>query len=101
MRKSRRDYKNETTRDPYELNLDNPTEDGRTFVTFRNPNKLESESAFDLDLMRPAAVFELLLSEEEYKAWWAEWRTAPIEETNALLEDVQIHYGATPGKRGR
>jgi hypothetical protein len=101
MRKTRRDFKKEAVREPFELDLENPPEGGPEFITFRDPNKLETDDAFLLDLMRPAEVFQLLLSDEDYKLWWEEWRAAPIEETNALLEDVQKHYGADPGKRGR
>lgn len=101
MRKSRRDFRKETTREPFQLDLENPPEGGPEFVTFLDPNKLETDSAFDLDLMRPAEVFQHLLSPSEFDLWWEEWRTAPVEETNALLEDVQKHYGADRGKLRR
>lgn len=101
MRKSRRSFTKEAKREPYELDLDTPTEDGIEFVVFGDPNRLGSESAFDLSIMNPGEIFELLLSPEHYKAWWAEWRTVPIEETNALLDDIMTHYGAHPGKLRR
>lgn len=101
MRRTRRDYKKEVTREPFELELENPVEGGPEFVTFRDPNKLDSESAFDMDLMRPKEVVELLLSKEDHQAWWREWRSAPIEETNDLLKEVHKHYGADPGKLPR
>jgi hypothetical protein len=99
--KSRRDYRKESTREPFQLQLDNPPEGGPEYVTFLDPKRLESQSAFDLDLMRPMEIFQTLLTPEEFELWWEEWRTAPVEETNALLDDVQKHYGAEPGKRRR
>lgn len=102
MRRSSRNYKIETTREPFELDLDDPIEGGPTFVTFLDPNKLKSESAFDIARLNDAELsIRSLLSEEEYPAFWAEWREKPIEELNALLEDVQKHYGSDPKKLPR
>lgn len=102
MRRSSRNYKIETTREPFEYELDDPIDGGPAFVTFLDPNKLESESAFDIARMNDAEMsIRSLLSEEEYPAFWAEWRKKPIEELNALLEDVQKHYGSDPKKLPR
>lgn len=101
MRKSRRDLKQEAVREPYEFVLESPPADHPGFVTFKDPNALETESAFDLDLMRPSEVFELLLSKEDHEIWWNEFRSAPVRETRGLLEDIQRHYGADPGKPRR
>jgi hypothetical protein len=102
MRKSRRDFHKEVIREPYELELENSADEGPAFVTFLDPNSLESESAFALNAMTdPETIFRLLLSEKDYDAWWAEWRGVPVRETNALLEDVQKYYGADPGKPRR
>lgn len=102
MRKSRRDYKKEASREVFELDLDDPVEGGPTFVTFKDPNRLESESAFDIARMNDAELsIRSLLSEDDYPPFWAEWRKAPIEELNALLEDVQQHYGSDPKKLPR
>lgn len=93
-RKSRRDFTRETKRPPYELDLD----DGE-FVTFMDPNKLPTDSAFDLAREAdPEIALRKLLSEEDFAVWWAEWRKVPIDETNALLDDVLEHYGANRGK---
>jgi hypothetical protein len=100
MRKSRRDFKKESTRPVYELDLENPPEGGPEFVTFKDPNRLETDSAFEMARETdPEVVLRKLLSEQDYVLWWAEWRKAPINETNELLEDIQEHYGAAPGKR--
>jgi len=101
-RKSRRDYVREAKVPPFQLDLDNPVEGGATYVTFKNPNRLETESAFDLARETdPEMQFRALLSDEDYAAFWAEWRSAPVDETNALLEDVLEHYGASRGKLSR
>jgi hypothetical protein len=69
---------------------------------FKNIHRLPSESAFDLNRETdPEVIFRALLSEEDYAAWWAEWKSVPVEETNALLKDIQEHYGAEPGKPRR
>lgn len=100
-RKSRRDYVKEATAAPFELELSEPFGD-KTYVVFKNPNRLETESAFDLARETDAELqLRALLSDEDYSAWWAEWRTAPVDETNALLEDVLDHYGANRGKPRR
>jgi len=102
MRKSRRNYHREITREPFELDLDNPVEGGPACVTFRDPNKLETESAFGLArTVDPEDQLRILLSEADFAAFWAEWRTAPVDETNALLEDVLKHYGVDRGKLAR
>lgn len=102
MRKSRRDFHQEVIREPYELDLENPPDGHHGYVTFIDPNSLESESAFVLNSMTdPEAIFRMLMSEKDYDAWWAEWKTVQVRETNALLEDVQRHYGVNPGKQRR
>jgi len=102
MRRSSRHYKNEASREPFELDLEAPIEGGPTFVTFLDPNKLPSESAFDIARMGDAEnSLRSLLSEDEYPPFWAEWRKRPIEELNDLLEDVQKHYGSDPKKLPR
>lgn len=101
-RKSRRDYAREAKVPPFELELESSVDGDTAFVTFKNPNRLESESAFELNRETdPEMQIRALLSEDDYAAWWAEWRTAPVEETNALLEDVLEHYGASRGKPRR
>lgn len=98
-RKSRRNYRNESRRTPFELELDTPR-DGREYVTFLDPNKLPTKTAFELSRTEdPSEVLKMLLSEEDYDAFWSEWASAPVDETNALLEDVMSHYGADKGKR--
>jgi hypothetical protein len=42
-----------------------------------------------------------LLSEEDFDLWWEEWKTAPIDEFNALFDDVTDHYGVSAGKPRR
>jgi hypothetical protein len=102
MRRSRRDYKKEATRDPFQLTLEEPVEGGPEFVTFIDPNKIPTESSFDMARSNDAELMlRKMLSDEDFAAWWAEWRTAPIEETTALLEDVMDHYGADPKKLPR
>lgn len=102
MRKSRRNYKNESRREPFELDLDAPAEGGPTYVTFLDPNRLPTKTAFELARSEdPEESLRLLLSPADYDAWWAEWASAPVDETNALLEDVMAHYGADRGKLAR
>jgi len=102
MRKTRRNYHKEATRELFELDLDNPIEGGPQFVTFRDPNKLETGTAFSLARTAdPEDQLRILLSDEDFAAFWAEWRTEPVDETNALLEDVLKHYGVDRGKLPR
>lgn len=102
MRKSRRDYKKEATREPFQLALDDPIEGGPEFVTFIDPGQIGTQSSFDLARTNDAELMlRNMLSEEDFAAWWAEWRDAPIDETTALLEDVMQHYGADPKKLPR
>lgn len=102
MRKTSRDFVKEAAHEPYELDLDNPPEGHPGFVTFKNPVKIETGSAFDIARSQDSEqIAQALLSPEDYKAWWAEWECKPIDETMALLEDAQKHYGADPGKSGR
>lgn len=105
MRKSRRNYAQESRRTPFELTLDSvEVEPGAeaAFVTFKDPNKLETADAFALARSSdPEQQIRLLLSVEDFDRFWSEWATAPIDETNALLEDVLDHYGANRGKPGR
>jgi len=94
-RKTRRDFVRDNAARPYELELENPVDGGPAYVTFKNPHRLESQTAFELNRETdPELQIRALLSEEDFAAWWAEWRTAPVEETNALLEDITDHYGA-------
>lgn len=102
MRRSSRNYKKESTRDPFELELDDPVEGGPTFVTFLDPNKLDTESSFDMARMNDAEdMLRKLLSGDDFAAFWAEWRKRPIDETNDLIEDVLKHYGADPKRLPR
>jgi hypothetical protein len=102
MRKSRRNFKKETTRSPYELEIEDAPEGHPGFITFKDPKALETKSAFDLARTGdPEEQIRLLLSEEDFDVWWAEWGTARIDETNALVEDVLDYYGANAGKRSR
>lgn len=101
MRKSRRDYKQETAKRPFELDLEEPVGE-KTFVTFKDPNTIPTRSAFSLARVAdPEVLARALLSEEDFDLWWAEWSDAPANATNALLEDVLEHYGADPGKPAR
>jgi hypothetical protein len=101
-RKSRRDFVNESRKSPYELALERPPNGRPNFVTFLDPNKLETGSAFDLSRETdPEIVIRKLLSEEDFAAWWDEWKTVPVDETNALLDDVMEHYGADRKKLPR
>lgn len=98
MRKSRRSFKTESRRSAYELELDNPV-NGKDYVTFTDPNRLPTKTAFELARTEdPEKVIRLLLGEDDFKAFWAEWGDAPVDETNALIEDVMSHYGADQGK---
>ena len=100
-RRTRRDYVREAKEQPFELELSDPVGD-KTFVVFRNPNRLPTESAFDLARETDAELpLRALLSDEDYAAWWAEWRHAPVDETNELLEDEMEHYGTSRGKPRR
>ncbi len=100
MRKSRRDYAKEARREPFQLDLEGSTEENPRFVTFRDPNTVDTETSFDLvEQPNPLKVLQALLSPEDWDLWWAEWKTAEIQETRALTDDVMAHYGAEPGKR--
>lgn len=101
MRKNPRDFVIEATAEPYELDLETAPAGGPMFVTFTSPTKMETGSAFDIARSQDAEeIAKALLSPEEYKLWWAEWERRPLDETMKLLEDVQKHYGADPGKSG-
>lgn len=102
MQKSRRDYKKEATREPFELRLEDPPEGHPGFVTFKDPTKIATRSAFSLARNAdPTELATALLSPEDYKAWWAEWGDYPADETNELIADVMKYYGADPGKLAR
>lgn len=97
MRKNPRDFVQEAAEDPYELDLTNPPEGHKGFVTFKNPTKISAKLAFQIARSQDAElVGSSLLSPEEYEVWWAEWGDKPVDEALALLQDVQEHYGADP-----
>lgn len=99
MRKAKRDFIKELTAEPYEVELENPPAGGPTYVTFKSPEKMATGAAFDIARSQDAEeIAKALLSEGDYELWWAEWKTMPVDETMALLQDVQQHYGADPGK---
>jgi len=99
MRKSRRDFRIDTNRSPFELELDHPKADGRTYVVFKDVNKLPTKDVFALSRNEdPEAVLRLILSEEDFEAFWAEWAEVPADETTKLIEEVMNHYGADKGK---
>lgn len=102
MRRSSRNYRIESTREPFELELDDPVDGGPEFVTFLDPNKLPSDSAFDMARQNDAEVMlRKLLSDEDFPPFWAEWGKKPIDEMNALIDDVLKYYGADPKKLPR
>lgn len=102
MRRSSRHYKKEATRDPFELELENPVEGGPEYVTFIDPGRIDTESSFDLARMGDSEMMlRKMLSDEDFPAFWAEWRKKPIDETNELIEDVLKHYGVDPKKLPR
>lgn len=97
-RKSRRDFKREAVRDPYELDLENSNGNGE-YVTFKDPNRLSTEDAFELNREDdPQKILQLLLG-KDFDPFWDEWRSAPVDECNALIDDVLEHYGI--GDRGK
>lgn|SRR5690606_22345473 len=101
MRKSRRDFITEASsrRSPYELELEHPTPDGKNYVTFRDPNRLPTQHAFRLAKIEdPVEVIKVLLSDEDYAAFWDEWKDVPVDETGEMLQDVMNYYGADKGK---
>jgi len=100
--KTRRDYHRESTRPDFQLKLDNPPKGHPGYVVFKDPGKIRTESAFSIARNPdPEDVARALLSDEDFALWWGEWRDAPADETNSLLEDVQAHYGADRGKASR
>jgi hypothetical protein len=99
MRKSRRDFLIESRKSPFELTLDNPPEGGPNYVTFLDPNKLKSRSAFQMGVERNGEkLLRYLLSPEEFEVFWAEWGDYNFDEVNLLIEQVMDHYGASTGK---
>ncbi len=101
MRKSRRGYETQYTGEPFELDLESPPEGHAGFVTFLNPHRLDTATAAELNAKNTREQLETFLSPEDFEAFWSEWSSVPIEETNNLIEDAMKHYGATPGKRRR
>lgn len=96
MPRRSKDFRREATRVPYELELDNGTE-----VIFQDPNRLTTRSAFELSREEdPEKVLRILLG-KDFDAFWTEWAEFPVDQTNALIEDVMSHYGASPGKSGK
>lgn len=94
IRKSSEYRREATKREPFELEL----EDGG-LVAFKDPNALDTKSAFDLaETDNPREICQILLG-DDYQSFWAEWRKRPVEETNALIGDAMEHYGVEPGKQ--
>lgn len=87
-------YKREARKEPFQVELDNGE-----VVTFKNPNRLPTHSAFDLATTTdPHEVCQILLG-DDFEPFWAEWRDRPMDETDALIDDVMDHYGAGRGKQ--
>lgn len=96
MPRKSRDFRREATRVPYELELD----DGNV-VTFQDPNRLTTRSAFELTREEdPEKVLGILLG-KDFDGFWREWGEYPVDQTNALIEDVMSYYGADQGKRAK
>lgn len=93
MARKSSEFRKEATKFPYELEL----EDGST-VTFQDPNRLSTKSAFELSEANPKDALKLLLG-KDFAKFWEEFSERPAEETNAVLEDVMEWYGAEMGKR--
>lgn len=85
-RRKSTDYKVEATRELFELELE--TGD---VVTFRDPNKLETESVWHSDPSLEA-WYKTMLSERDHEKWWNEYKAKPQEETVALQADVMAHF---------
>jgi hypothetical protein len=105
MRRTSSSFRKEATREPFDLVLDEAERlpDGEyPVVTFLDPNRIESESSFDMARMNDAELMlRNLLSEDDFATFWSVWRKKPIEEMNGLIEDVMEHYGAERGKPRR
>lgn len=101
-RKSRRDFAKESGKKPYELDLDSPPDGHAGYVTFLNPNRLATETANELNRETDLELqLRALLSEDDFDLFWAEWRSVPVDETGALIEEIMDHYGANRGKLPR
>jgi len=100
MRRTRKDFVSQARRTPFELELENPPEGHPGFVTFKDPNKLGTEEAIELQYGDLQDQMRILLG-EDFDVFWSEWSTVPVEETNKLSQEVLDHYGAAPGKRRR
>jgi len=95
MARKSSDFRREATKLPYQLELEN----GET-VTFQDPNRLTTRSAFELAAERdPEKVLRTLLG-KDFTTFWAEFGERPAEETNAVIEDATSYYGVNPGKLG-
>lgn len=99
-RRSARSYRTESAapRPPYVLYLDNPKEGGPDHVEFLDINKIPVESTFALADGNPRVLLKAMLSEADYKLWWAEWRDMPADALGNLLDDIRQHFGADAGK---
>jgi hypothetical protein len=87
------EYRRESKRELFQIELDNGT-----LVTFADPNRLDTEAAYRLaDSASPKANLQALLG-DEFDVFWNEYRHHPVEECEAVVEDVLEHYGADVGK---
>lgn len=94
-RRKSSDFRREATRDLFELELDSGD-----VVTFSDPNRLPSQDAFTLYRESdPERQLRALLNDDDWGKFWDEYRERPVDETNALSESVQSHYGANRGER--
>lgn len=95
VRRKSSGYHREATKEPFELELENGT-----VVTFKNPNTLPTENAFDLARETdPERSLRVLLGDDDWAKFWDEYRHRPVSETNALTEDVMAFYGANRPER--
>jgi hypothetical protein len=99
-RRSAKDFLTEAVRAPYELGLDSPPEGGPDHVKFTDINKIPLEATFGLYEGDVRTLLRSLLSEEDYKLWWAEWQSMPSDALNGLLGEIRDHFGADEGKAG-
>lgn len=101
-RPSARSYRTEAgpIRPPYVLYLDNPPEGGPDHVEFTDINKIPVKATFALVDGNPKVLLEALLSESDYKLWWAEWQDMPTDAFGDLLGNIRKHFGADEGKAG-
>jgi hypothetical protein len=109
VRRKKRHYRNEAVRPPFDLECElkddgSPYEDGETpdCIRFHDFQKLPLEDGFsflEISQSNPRRALEMLVGDDQWDRFWAEWRRdMDFEAGQELMRDVIEHFsGASRG----